>query len=478
MADIRNMPDSGNVGTSCEACISLISSLQDSLLSLANSVVTARSFWKWQQSRPAFILMIEAWPTELLLRRTMPAPECCIAELELILKRLLVSIGRLQHLRGMANTQPDWLQQAQCCLVDELSCLGAECSCGLSDNQLHFTEGVESYQLQKDRFVAAYLDKLQPFRPPSLLQRSWWQSSLFGLCCLYGLRWLIREGPEVYRQVADVGLSLRSFCDQHVLIPAQSILEEVFQSRRCFSDSSSHKRLLDTTESLRTMLFEYSMERSEMGEHACRAQAAELDMALVNQNYTRDIKAPLQSTFRGDLVRLMLIKVQSLEQEMMHEKQELDKILASNQFNMQLMATVPAFVVGYASLRVLWSGGQRLVSAWQTNRFKGRRELRKDVCAIMRRIDVLLNRDDAAHLGNEQCGQLLLFIFEIEQLIHSHLRFSMLSKTKRDWLQADLRELKHADSIAKMRRTVDRMYRTYDFLQPVPNSGLGMPSML
>lgn len=99
------------------------------------------------------------------------------------------------------------------------------------------------------------------------------------------------------------------------------------------------------------MLFDFARDaRPELSVDECQELSKQMDMSIVNDKYKEQIKSPLWNIMLGRLVRMMLIKIQGLEQDLMMEKQEIDVLLRRNQFNLQLMATVPAFLVGASAL--------------------------------------------------------------------------------------------------------------------------------
>ena len=86
-------------------------------------------------------------------------------------------------------------------------------------------------------------------------------------------------------------------------------------------------------------------------------RAASGAMDSVTAAYESQVRAPVSSLLSGGLLRSLLLLIQQLRLLMEEEVEAVDSLLRRNDFNLQLMATVPAvmFVGGLLLLlRAAW----------------------------------------------------------------------------------------------------------------------------
>ena len=92
-------------------------------------------------------------------------------------------------------------------------------------------------------------------------------------------------------------------------------------------------------------------------------RAGEGKMEAVTSAFERNARTPVSGLMNGQLLRCVLLLVQQLRLLMEEEVEAIDSMLRRNDFNMQVMATLPALMLGSFLLWVLRSGWRKLRSA-------------------------------------------------------------------------------------------------------------------
>ncbi|KAK3267756.1 hypothetical protein CYMTET_23708 [Cymbomonas tetramitiformis] len=186
--------------------------------------------------------------------------------------------------------------------------------------------------------------------------------------------------------------TLRLFLAEHITEPAHNLYMK-YLLRKNFRNTLSEEQHTASRESLTRMLEEYmnraekaqggtggtsgstntpsstaisqSSSRLECSETVAQ-RAARHDMSVVTNDFEHELKDPLMNTFRGNLVHILLIQVQKLKVDVETEMIAMEAMMSQQDFNMEVMATVPAFaslVAVCKGLSVFWdrlsiSGGR------------------------------------------------------------------------------------------------------------------------
>jgi len=100
--------------------------------------------------------------------------------------------------------------------------------------------------------------------------------------------------------------------------------------------------------------------------------------------YEAEIQRPVRNAVLGDLVQMMLIQIQSIKHELMVAMEAVDQLLLENQFNLQVMATIPAFMVFYGSMLAVRGVYRKVTRPTST------RDLRRLMRITLRDVDRLL----------------------------------------------------------------------------------------
>ena len=179
------------------------------------------------------------------------------------------------------------------------------------------------------------------------------------------------------------------------------------------------------------------------------AEAAKGSMGIVTSAFEAQVRTPITSLVNGRLLRSLLLIMQQLRLLMEEEVAAVDVLLKRNDFNLQVLATIPA--LGLFTLILLG-----LRKAWRRLRSSdaARREPIDALQAEVIAIDALLTRDEGDHTIRHglrprafQRGALSAFeaspmaLSEVGELV---FRVQRLRKLGSSWLRGLLRtELMH-----------------------------------
>ena len=191
--------------------------------------------------------------------------------------------------------------------------------------------------------------------PPSRLREYW----IWWLClasALGRLFWLLHTRDESAHALYTTALALlakvwtdgRRFYDTHVAEPFAGIAKELFAGG--FHPAIDTEQLDATRASLSRALGDFvnDVHRNSPADvrAAALAAAAKGSMEPVIDVYEQQMRTPVSGMFRGELGRAMLLQFSHLELLMQEQIATVDAVLRRNDFSLQLMATVPAFIIG------------------------------------------------------------------------------------------------------------------------------------
>ena len=175
---------------------------------------------------------------------------------------------------------------------------------------------------------------------------------------------LLAARHDAIKASIKVAADARRFWSTHVTEPLGGIARELFHGYESTIDKA---QVAQTKAALARMLQEFvrdthpsSSDRSL--EEALR-RAGQGSMEAVTIAFENQVKAPVSSLLNGQLIRSMLLLVQQLRLLMEEEVEAIDSMLKRNDFNMQLMATLPALMLMSALLWLLRTGWRKVRSA-------------------------------------------------------------------------------------------------------------------
>ena len=202
------------------------------------------------------------------------------------------------------------------------------------------------------------------------------------------------------RAAAKAATDLARFWRTHVTEPFKGIATELFHEVKPTIDPA---QVLETRESLRRMLKDFVRDtHTSSGTDAAfeeaLSRAGEGNMESVTSAYEEQVRAPVSNLINGQLLRSLLLLVQQLRLLMEEEVEAVDSLLRRNDFNLQVMATVPALGLGWLLLMLLRSSWRRLRGA-----DAARRDPIEAIQAEVIAIDALLTRGESTR-GDHQLG--------------------------------------------------------------------------
>jgi len=187
------------------------------------------------------------------------------------------------------------------------------------------------------------------------------------------------------------------FMQTHLRDPIAAVLRELFHGTEPTIDP---QQVAETRASLRRMLRDFvrdvvPRDVPEYFDEQLR-RAGEGSFEAVTEVYERQVQAPIKSLIMGDLTRALLLQVQQLKLLMEEEMEAVDVLLQRNDFNLQMMATVPAllFVLLWLSL---------LRTTWRTLRSNKRGDPVELIRSQLRGVISILNR--ASDHGRDCLGE-------------------------------------------------------------------------
>jgi len=253
-----------------------------------------------------------------------------------------------------------------------------------------------------------------PLSPPGPLQRHGLAALV--ACAAVGLaaRRLAPELTPTWRQDASEAVRKASsdvgrFVRTHINEPIAGIATELFTETPPVIDPD---QVRETGESFKRTLADFvrSVHKGSEEELAeALKRADEGDMAEVTKAYERAAGAPVSGLFVGELPRALLLQLQYLRVIMEQELEAIDSLLRRNDFNLQLMATVPALMLGFTLVFILRFAWQRLRSS---NKLGPIDNLR----AELQEIEGALGRAPAAAAGGLAETEAPLSVFELTPL--------------------------------------------------------------
>lgn len=233
--------------------------------------------------------------------------------------------------------------------------------------------------------------------------------------------------------------------------------------------------LLDAKLSLQRMLADFVRDTTPGATPAELARVmADMDMSVVSLQYEKQISSALKNLMSGDIVRMLLIQVQFIKKELMVAMGAIDELMHANQLNLQLMATVPTFLV-FGGLYVALQRVFAFVYKRTSERlFTDPSEVAGFLRVNLRDIERLLNKqnrggsDGGAQLGVRDLGLLILLLHQLRDTFDSY-KAGVFHEDEQERFEEDLNDLiEEGLLVAQQLAVIQRMYHSHPFLQSSP----------
>ena len=186
------------------------------------------------------------------------------------------------------------------------------------------------------------------------------------------------------------------FAQEHIVIPIQSIVNELFYSKRHINYD---KAQLDSESSLKKQLSDFIRDfEPNMSKDDKRKAIDEMDMSVISKHYEKSLPNAMKNVLTGDIVRMLLIQVQFLKKVLLVAMKSIEELIQSNEINLRILSTVPAIIVIFGAYK-FFQFSYMIVSDE-----KSTKEVFKKLRSIIVMIERLLNlrncSQDVASIGS------------------------------------------------------------------------------
>ncbi|CAM9339237.1 unnamed protein product [Discosporangium mesarthrocarpum] len=161
-----------------------------------------------------------------------------------------------------------------------------------------------------------------------------------------GGRELIDKWSALCDLGSEAGAGLHSFFSRQLYDPCKAIINQIFfrQKPRLMDQNA----LEDAQVSLQNMLQLFLEDHSNGITKEERAQSAlAMDMSAVSRELEKASPKALRATVTGKIPRILLIQVAFMKKELLQAMGAIDDLYSTNQVTLQVIAAVPAAVLGF-----------------------------------------------------------------------------------------------------------------------------------
>ncbi|ETW01566.1 hypothetical protein, variant [Aphanomyces invadans] len=396
----------------------VVTALQESLhalLSFGAFVPAALRFWKRQLKNPLELFLLTLPDKVFVLPGGDISTDEKIRVLDETYETLLVHIGELKlqllkwpHTESKRNQ--DMMQASQALLLkvfstehlirpnavtanvlENASPTPASVSSGRARFSvkviLDFVEGLPNlrtaYKVELDHVLSGCT--IPPF-----LRRRWWHVSVGAVGASLGLVYLVRNRHELGQLAHTMHKGIRDFVVDHMVVPINNIVGEILLSKKALIQDPL--ALKDSKESLQRMLADFIHDTNpSMPLAQQQAMVANMDMSVVSLQYEKELPKAVRNLVTGDIVRMMLIQIQFIKKELMVAMKAIDELMDANQLNMQMMATLPMFVVAGGIYVVISKTSRLLYQFTSSAMYEDPKSVASQMRYALRDIERLLN---------------------------------------------------------------------------------------
>jgi nuclear-control-of-ATPase protein 2 len=254
-------------------------------------------------------------------------------------------------------------------------------------------------------------------------------------------------------------------------IPCRAIVGEVILNKK--AEIQDPAALLDTKQSLQRMLSDFVKDTNPNVSSVEMQRIMEnMDMSVVSLQFEKQLASAVRNIMTGDIVRMLLIQVQFIKKELMVAMGAIDELMNANQLNLQILATIPTFLV--------FGGMYRLVKEVFLMVYRRTSERlsydSSEIAAFLRNnlrdIERLLNKQNRPKAGNGEqqmlgardLGHLILLLHQLRDLFEEYR--SHFLEDERERFEEDLNDLiEEGLAVSQQLAVIQRMYHSHPFLQ-------------
>lgn len=229
--------------------------------------------------------------------------------------------------------------------------------------------------------------------------------------------------------------------------------------------------LLDTKLSLQRMLSDFVKDTNpKVSPAELQRVMNDMDMSVVSLQYEKQLSSAVRNLMSGDIVRMLLIQVQFIKKELMVAMGAIDELMHANQLNLQIMATVPTFIV-FGGLYTLTKNLFSYIYKRTSERlFYDPSEIAGFLRNNLRDIERLLNKQNRSSsglqddvLGVRDLGFLILLLHQLRDIFENYKTFFQEEEQER--FEEDLNDLiEEGLLVSQQLAVIQRMYHSHPFL--------------
>uniref|UniRef100_M4BLQ4 Nuclear control of ATPase protein 2 n=1 Tax=Hyaloperonospora arabidopsidis (strain Emoy2) TaxID=559515 RepID=M4BLQ4_HYAAE len=341
------------------------------------------------------------------------------------------------------------------------------------DDVLHSLQRVEknlaAFRTAQTQFSRSFETVIAPCRPPSKIRQRWLQVTTIAICLAAGGIWVVNNQQEFRSGIAAMRAALRDFLNEHMIEPLQAIFVEVVLNQK--PEIQDAMALLDTKQSLRRMLADFVKDTNPNVTQADMDRITnEMDMSVVSLQYEKQLTGAVRNLITGDIVRMLLIQVQFIKKELMVAMGAIDELMHANQLNLQILATIPTFLVFGGLYKLVTSTFHMIYKRMSDRLYYDSTEIARFLRNNLRDIERLLNKQnrgvgasDDAVLGVRDLGFLILLLHQLRDLFEAYR--ALFQEEEHERFEEDLNDLiGEGLLVSQQLAVIQRMYHSHPFL--------------
>ncbi|CEG38867.1 Nuclear control of ATP synthase 2 [Plasmopara halstedii] len=330
-------------------------------------------------------------------------------------------------------------------------------------------KNLKIFQTAQVQYLRCFQLAMAPCRPPSKIRQRWLQVSAVAICLTAGGFWVLTNQKEFHAGIVATRAALQDFLREHMLEPLQAIFEEVVLNQK--PQIQDAMALLDTKESLRRMLSDFVKDTNpKVSREEMQRIMTEMDMSVVSLQYEKQLASAVKNLMTGDIVRMLLIQVQFIKKELMVAMGAIDELMHANQLNMQIMATIPTFLVFGGLYKLVTTAFHMIYKRLSDRLFYDSNEIAGFLRNNLRDIERLLNKQNRGPgtseevvLGVRDLGFLILLLHQLRDLFEAYR--ALFQEEEQERFEEDLDDLiAEGLLVSQQLAVIQRMYHTHPFL--------------
>ncbi|KAJ8524007.1 hypothetical protein ON010_g17112 [Phytophthora cinnamomi] len=351
--------------------------------------------------------------------------------------------------------------------IFEQGCSGVTSSEDVVSSFRRVEQNISVFRSAQTQFSRCFQTALAPCRPPSKIRQRWLQVTTVAICLTAGGFWVVNNQDEFRAGIAAMRAALQDFLNEHMVEPLQAIFGEVVLNQK--PEIQDAMALLDTKQSLRRMLSDFVKDTNpNVSPAEMNRIMDEMDMSVVSLQYEKQLASAVRNLMTGDIVRMLLIQVQFIKKELMVAMGAIDELMHANQLNLQILATIPTFLVFGGLYKLVTSAFHMIYKRMSDRLYYDSSEIAGFLRNNLRDIERLLNKqnrgvNDEAVLGVRDLGFLILLLHQLRDLFEAYR--ALFQEEEQERFEEDLDDLiGEGLLVSQQLAVIQRMYHSHPFL--------------